>query len=446
MPSPADPTDVLSPRGDLTRRDWLRAVAAACAALAGVRAGGATALFAQQAGINVLRHGVRGDGASDDRAALEAVLRSAPRGATVLLPARTYAVSGPVRVARDDLVIEAAGARLVPARGGRTAYLEIGARDRLVSHVTVRGLTVDLANAAAVPFGVGAFVRGPLLLENVTVRSSPGEGIVVDGGGGLRGGVVLRRCAVHQSAMQGIHVRAGVPAGRVEDCTVDGSNASGEGGAGIVLRGASCVALRCSVSNARDNGIRMYGVGCRAEACRVRRFRVDGVRLMGDDQQAVDCHVSEHLGGSAGNGLRIRDVRNARVTRGTFEGCVTGIVVVNREGRDPVGAVITGATCRLNSVAGIAVRAGSGHSLQGNVVYNNGRYGILGAGNAANVQVRGNRCYDDRPRRRQRFGIYTEPTTRGWRVAENDSRSAAHAEAGIRLRGAGHVMGTNRAQ
>jgi polygalacturonase len=52
--------------------------------------------------VNVMDHGAKGDGVTDDTAAIQATINGSPAGSTIFFPGgRTYLVSAPVRLLGD---------------------------------------------------------------------------------------------------------------------------------------------------------------------------------------------------------------------------------------------------------------------------------------------------------------------------------------------------------
>lgn len=133
------------------REDFLRR------GLAGVAAAGAVGSLQRFAGaeaaveVNVRDFGARGDGTTDDVAAIKAaVTAAAARSATVHFPAGKYRITGPVYWPRGSTVsIRGDGPTLTTIVGGAphdATFVILGTADKRASNITISDLTFDLDN------------------------------------------------------------------------------------------------------------------------------------------------------------------------------------------------------------------------------------------------------------------------------------------------------------
>ncbi len=133
--------------------------------------------------VNAKEYGVKGDGTTDDTAALNTLLAGAGAGKTVLLPGGTYKLSGDVVVGTSgtSIVGHGNGTYLDVANGGlvfngAAAYLtEINLENLSLRRTGTAGAALRLKGAGGAT-GVAHFNAA-----NVRVRSSTGEGLLVDG-------------------------------------------------------------------------------------------------------------------------------------------------------------------------------------------------------------------------------------------------------------------------
>jgi pectate lyase-like protein len=94
--------------------------------------------------VNVKEHGVKGDGKSDDRAAIQKVLDDEPAGTTLLFPPGTYDIKGGLHVDKP-MVLYGHGATL-RASAGMPYMLRYSSGARRAVGVGVQGLSFDMNN------------------------------------------------------------------------------------------------------------------------------------------------------------------------------------------------------------------------------------------------------------------------------------------------------------
>jgi hypothetical protein len=165
----------------------------------------------QGAPVNVLDYGAKGDGATDDTAAIQAALNAITTGGEVVFPPGTYLVSG-------------SGSLLQPK--SNTAL--IGTR-------TASVIRINSASAAASIFGIGTNVSG-LVFEGLTLDGNSGVVTAYDTFG-LQfpdvGAITVRNCTFQNFKRDGMLLGLTT---RVDHLTVD----------------------TCNFSNIVFNGVRTY--------------------------------------------------------------------------------------------------------------------------------------------------------------------------------------------
>lgn len=146
----------------------------------------ALGVFARSGVLNVKDYGAKGDGTTDDTAAIQAALNTAAvSGAVVLFPAGTYITSGSLLVAANVAVRGDGMASIVKYAGTGWAFIGGGTGGSLSYGVAIRDLRILLSNAA----GSGITLRGTAaaMLSNLSIErtvvssSSTGTGIFLDG-------------------------------------------------------------------------------------------------------------------------------------------------------------------------------------------------------------------------------------------------------------------------
>ncbi|GAA0316684.1 glycosyl hydrolase family 28-related protein [Kineococcus aurantiacus] len=288
--------------------------AAAATAAAPVAASSATPTTGTAARtLSPLTFGARGDGVTDDTAALQHALDALRAGDTLALPAgRTFRHTDVLRIGVAGVRVTGPGVLLATAES-RSAVLV--AADRVVldgglvlragpttrrwdafeqmklriaaNGVVVRRVTVEGAAAAGVYVGTGAH---DFLLEDVVVRGTRADGIHITGG--AHDGVV-RRPVVQRSGDDGVAVVSyqgdGVPVRRV---LVDSPNVSDTTwGRGVTVVGGEDITYR-DVTVRRSNAAAVYiaSEGAPYFTFAPRRVTVEGALLEGANINASVGH------------------------------------------------------------------------------------------------------------------------------------------------------------
>jgi len=171
----------------------------------------ATYSMIQGAPVNVLDYGAKGDGATDDTAAIQAALNAITTGGEVVFPPGTYLVSG----------------------GG--SLLQPKSNTALIGTQTASVIRINSASAAASIFGIGTNVSG-LVFEGLTLDGNSSVVTAYDTFG-LQfpdvGGITVRNCTFQNFKRDGMLLGLTT---RVDHLTVD----------------------TCNFSNIVFNGVRTY--------------------------------------------------------------------------------------------------------------------------------------------------------------------------------------------
>lgn len=138
--------------------------------------------------VNVMDYGAKGDGATDDSAAIQNAINAAP-GGHVFFPARTYIANQLVSDAADTTLYAIGPATIKRSAAGDMLTIK-GARSR------VRGITFDGASLG----GRGLAIRSTdTTVEDCTVRNT-GSGLdAVYGWDQLCAGLTVRNCRIEGS-------------------------------------------------------------------------------------------------------------------------------------------------------------------------------------------------------------------------------------------------------
>ena len=172
--------------------------------------------------------GARGDGVTDDTAALQRAFDAARTGTTVVLAAgRTYAHSAVLHLRTAGLHLTGPGTLLATAEATSSVWIE--ADDVLVDGgVVVRTATTTRRWEAWEQMGLRIVGRSGVVLRSVTVDGSAAAGIYVGNGATA---FVLDHVTVQNTRADGIHVTAGANHGTVTSPTV---RDSGDDGVAVV--------------------------------------------------------------------------------------------------------------------------------------------------------------------------------------------------------------------
>jgi parallel beta-helix repeat protein len=308
--------------------------------------------------VSVALFGARGDGQSDDTAAIQAAIEAVPPGGTLHFPPGTYRVATETGVRlKGDMHVDLGHAILVGANrdGARCRLIEIQGR----SNVTISGGTLVGSRSGSPEWGVGILASDTenLVIENVTLRDFYFDGILLTGNRGCRR-VVVRGCVAENNRRTGLSIpsAAGVT---VEASTFNGTRGQSPE-AGINCEpgpGAEVSDVHVTGSTFSGNaGVGFYAH--KALGVSVSAIVVENSTLTGNSQGIV---LSDVDGGSV-RGNRV--VAHAgRGKSGIALGNLTTRVVVadnqlDQNFRGIMAAGALGVEIRNNRINGTGVRAG----------------------------------------------------------------------------------------
>lgn len=175
--------------------------------------------------------GARGDGSTDDTAALQRAFDASPTGATVVLAAgRTYAHLGVLHLRTAGLHVTGPGTLLATAEATSSVWIE--ADDVLVDGgLVIRTATTTRRWEAWEQMGLRIVGRSGVVVRSVTVDGSAAAGIYIGNGATA---FVLDHVTVQDTRADGIHVTGGANHGTLTSPVVRNS---GDDGVAVVSYG-----------------------------------------------------------------------------------------------------------------------------------------------------------------------------------------------------------------
>jgi parallel beta-helix repeat protein len=395
--------------------------------------------------ISTASFGARGDGQTDDTAALQSAIDAVKPGGTLRFPPGTYRIATDRGlVLKDDMRLELEGATLTGpnVNGARCRLLEVQGR----RNVTIRGGTLVGSRVGTPQWGVGILASDAddLVIEGVTLRDFFFDGILLTGNRGCRR-VRIRHVTAENNRRTGLAAPAAMDL-TVEDSVFRGSrgqspqagancepNAGGEvrqvrflrstfadnAGVGLYIHRALGVAVseatvEDNVMTGNEHGIVASGVS----DVTIRRNRVSGHRArvrsgiaLGDETTralVADNVLEDNFRGIVSAGATAVEIRgNTIVGTGTAGDAKAGedgdgIVCRGLRGLLQGACVVARNVVRRTAGSGIAAHLVSRVEISDNRVEDAGQRGIL-LRSATDSEVRDNQVLRAGTESRQRY-------------------------------------------
>ena len=357
--------------------------------------------------------GARGDGATDDTAAIARARDAAGSGGTVVFPAGTYLLSGvSLSVTGQRWWLDPAATLRLKA-GASTTLLRIAASD-----VVLTGGRVDGNGSAQSSSGTCISVSAPrVTIDGVDVGGCRGWGIYVRGAPNAH----LVRNAVHDTGDASIFIESddvrGADNANVELNTIQRTTNSGAGG--IVVHGNGQIATRATriagnrVENVAQISIEVWGfapnsvivenvtvggwMGISVDQSddsqvlgnRVIAARTYGIELAGSQRCVVRNNTVDHTGIANGTGIALTGI--VATSRGNLLDANI-LIGANRGIQLNVGAhdnTITGNQIQTWTTYGIELIASERIKITGNTISSAGSQAIA-LDNSLNVEILAN--------------------------------------------------------
>ena len=342
--------------------------------------------------LNVKDFGAKGDGSTNDTAAINAALAAMEPGDTLYFPRGRYITSGGHVIDKPSVKIIGAGGRAQTYNSSAQLYLRNGANADMLTiaanQVTVRDLSLygNYNNQTATSRGLvtpNTIGANYLLLDAVWVDSFNGDGFSFEGTATLSSTVV--NCESRKNRGYGMRFYGTATDSMIANCYIDQNTQSG---------------VYCSAGDLSLTSVHIWGNGTGASGDR------DGITFQSSNGcRVINCYIETQYEGA---GIRFK----------------SGI---NR------GHIVQGCDIWANGFQGIYGYAASNVAINGNVIRANNYKGSSGSGGAgitldscSGISTTGNNMFSVAANR-QTYGYYEVGTSNaGNTFLGNVSRAAEH--------------------
>jgi hypothetical protein len=274
--------------------------------------------------VNVRDHGAKGDGTTNDVAAINALIRDAKAGAVLYFPAGTYALDDSLKVFRSDLAFEGDGdASVLRSRAG-SYHLQIGSGQaytglafrRLQFYGTPGQYMADgTSRGGVLNFGSKGTVFEDLLFTGCA------EPILNAGVPGTTAGAIINRVRIFGHGRMAIFANGGE---QITQCRIiqDDPNLFGERSShGVYVHGGASNVLiaDCEFANIRKYCIQAYS---------------ESIPSTTDNLQILRCLFRDSCNGviTAHGDVNAGILTNSRIEGNTFRGIFAGSSLAIKNG------------------------------------------------------------------------------------------------------------------
>jgi hypothetical protein len=361
---------------------------------------------------NVQGYGAKGDGVSDDTAAVQAAINAANTagGGIVFFPPGTYLCGRLTMYSKIILMGTGKALSIIKMKSGTNA--DFLTTSSSLSNFGFRDLTFD-GNNANNTSGAGLVLSGTdISVFNCEIANFPAYGIYGVSGNRL----YIKNCYIHNNKNVGVLI--GVAGNTFSEIDIEGCNITSNDSHGILIgNGSTAIATRVTIDSniVTLNGANTAGAGG------------GGIWVWtGGSNVAITNNV---VYSNNGDNIAVAGGTNVNIT-GNQSSYAAGVPadLVNSGIAISAGAshiVIDGNECFNNTAAGIIVRGATNHvTIVGNICWNNSQYVNPGQGYPAGsfhgiqidtispdadsgnyISISGNRCFDDQGTKTQGYGI-----------------------------------------
>lgn len=360
--------------------------------------------------LSVKDYGARGDGITDDTAAVAAAVAAcgAAGGGTAFFPAGTYPLTASVSIPTRVQLAGAGADSIIKATGTQTSAFSVVGR----TGVSISDLTTDANNSAQLSYSVyvsGGTRTGFNRCTFINQAKAGSTAIMLDGAANQ---VNISGCNFITSGARGVSMINGTNHVTIDGCTFDSLREYGTYGVSSAATQLSDITIsnnRLSniVGGTPREPIYFTGGGLGNYALRVKILN-----------NTVLGNKANYSGG-VGNGDMVAcyDLSDSIVSGNVvLYGGDVGISVWRSR-----RVTITGNVAGYNNTNGIVLWQATSCTVSGNVCYNNRqdygaefgatiKGGIRAMTAADSCTIVGNRCYDDQTTKTQDYGVAIDAT------------------------------------
>ena len=350
--------------------------------------------------VNVKDYGAKGDGSTDDTAAINSAIAALSPGDVLYFPRGRYMTNGGHVVNTPSITIQGTTGRAQTYNSSAQLYLRNGANADMLTiannQITVRAMSLygNYSNQTAASRGlVTPSTSGAnyLLLDAVWVDSFNGDGFSFESSGGTLSSTIVN-CESRKNQGYGMKFTGTATDSMVSNCYIDQNTQSG---------------ISCSAADLSLTSCHIWGNGTATSG------DVDGITF----QSSSGCRVANCYIETQTNGVGIRFKSGANK-----------------------GHIVQGCDIWSNGFQGIYAYQATNCALTGNIIRQNnykGNTGSSGAGitvdSCTALTITGNQFFSSGANR-QTYGYYETGTANtDIRFEGNMSRAADHTAGGVVL-------------
>ena len=364
--------------------------------------------------LNAKDYGVKGDGATDDTAAIQALLNGITPNTTVHFPAGTYLHDHLVFSGKSNFALVGDGAVFVAATRTDRYIRFVNCTDFTVRGIVSKGATATTRQGPTRGLSIEGCQRAKLIGNRATNTEGVGIYVGKDGGAAASSDVELANNQVSDTCADGIHITGGslrvtvsgnqivrsgddsiavvsynTDAAACEDVTVTGNLAVNSGSRGLAVVGGRGVTLSGNVVNAPKNA----GIYVAYEATYGIRS-TKNVSITGNTIRAANTYNNPTTTFAAihvvGDGGTTNPVEGITITGNTIDGSAYHGILAGSTNPGCYGFVIANNNIRNTGNGALMVQAVTNVSVVGNMLDTSNEGGLILSGTRGVAAVIGN--------------------------------------------------------
>jgi polygalacturonase len=354
------------------------------------------------------QYGVKGDGATDDTAAIQALLDSVGPNTTIQFPAGTYLHDHLVFTGKSNFALVGDGAVFVATTRTERYLSFVNCTDFTVRGITSKGATATVRSGPT--RGISLEGCGRFLIQGNHVYNTEGVGILA--GVGCYDGRIASNL-VHDTMADGIHITGvskrmavtgnvlrdtgddaiavvsyGTDTAQCENVSISGNTTYHSQSRGIAVVGGKNVTISGNtIDSPRNAGVyasyeSTYGTRI------VEDITISGNTIIGANTYGyVTDYAGIHVIGSGGTTTPVRGVT---ITGNTVEGSRVWGLLLGASGAGVYSVNVSGNTFRNGLAQGVLVQAAKDVIFSGNLIDTSGESGLQFVGTLGTLSVTNN--------------------------------------------------------